>query len=78
MHWSAYILVYVFTWWMLLFMALPFGAKLPEQVEPGHSAGAPEKPYLKVKCVVVTVLAFFVTWGIMAAIQARVVPLDVQ
>lgn len=77
MHWTAYILVYIFSWWMLLFTLLPIGVRPPEQSEPGHSSGAPERPYLKQKCIGATVLAFFLTWGVMAAIQARVIPLDV-
>ena len=41
MTWFTGILVYVIIWWLVLFMVLPWGVKVPEEPEPGHASSAP-------------------------------------
>lgn len=56
-----YIFIYVVSWWIVLFMVLPFKAKTVENPEVTEYHAAPVHPYLKEKCIVTTILAFFVT-----------------
>ncbi len=51
------LVVFTIAWWVILFMALPFGAHPPARPEKGHAASAPEKPRLGLKMLVATVLA---------------------
>ncbi len=38
-------------------MTLPFGIKTPDVVETGHATSAPEKPMLRQKIIISTVIA---------------------
>ena len=58
------VVVFTMAWWVLFFMALPWGAHAPERPEKGHAASAPERPRLLVKAIVTTVLAALVTLGV--------------
>ena len=52
------IMVYVVTWWIVIFAVLPFGNnKPPEQVEQGHATSAPARPRLVLKFIVTTVIS---------------------
>ncbi len=53
-----FIISYAVIWWLVLFMVLPVGIRTPKTARAGHSTGAPEKPRLRRKLVVTTVLAF--------------------
>jgi predicted secreted protein len=57
------LVVFVIAWWLIFFMALPFGVRPPDVPEEGHAASAPEKPRLLLKAAVTTVLAALVTVG---------------
>lgn len=50
------IVFFVITWWLVFFMALPFGVERPEEheVEVGHEPGAPKKPMLVKKALATT------------------------
>lgn len=50
-------MVYIVTWWVVLFTVLPWGAHPPANPEPGHATSAPEKPRLLLKFAVTTVIA---------------------
>ncbi len=69
------LVVFTMAWWVLFFMALPFGAKAPTNPEPGHAAGAPERPRLLVKALVTTVLAAFVTVALGYALASGMIDL---
>ena len=66
------VISYVIAWWLVFFMALPFGAAPPEQVARGHADSAPAQPRLWTKVAVTSVIAallvyafsWFVTSGI--------------
>jgi len=67
------IIVYAVCWWLLLFMALPFGVRPMDDPQAGLSRAAPQKTYLPVKCGIVTVLAALVTYGIAMLIQSGLI-----
>ena len=49
--------VFILLWWWIFLMTLPFGIKTPELIEPGHATSAPEKPMLRRKLIVSTIIA---------------------
>lgn len=69
------VVTYVVVWWLLFFMALPFGATPEENPQPGHVESAPAKPRLLLKAAVTTVLAGLVTWGIAWLIESGTISL---
>ena len=64
------VVTYVCLWWLVFFMALPWGAAPPEKPEPGHATSAPEKPRLLVKAAVATVLAGVLTYGVSLVVDS--------
>jgi predicted secreted protein len=61
------IVVFLLTWWMVLFAVLPFGIKHPAQQETGMMPGAPLKPDFK-KIILRTTLISIVIWAIIFAL----------
>lgn len=61
-NWFTITVTYLLIWWVVIFLTLPFGAKLPEEVGEGHSQGAPARTHLLVKALVTTVVAALLTW----------------
>ncbi len=57
MNWFIGGAAYVVIWWLVIFTILPFGVRRAETPEPGHDAGAPVNPRLKLKAAVTTVVA---------------------
>jgi predicted secreted protein len=57
MGWVSGIVVYIFLWWLTLFVVLPWGVRQPDEPQPGLDVGAPEKPRMKLKVAVTTVIA---------------------
>jgi predicted secreted protein len=55
---------FVVVWWLIFFMALPFGAQPDEHPQPGNVESAPARPRLLLKALVTTLLAALATWGI--------------
>ena len=64
MNLSGAFITYSVVWWLVFFMALPFGAAPEEHPQPGNVESAPARPRLWLKAAVTTVLAALVTWGI--------------
>jgi predicted secreted protein len=58
------IITYAVVWWLIFFMALPFGAHPEAEPIRGNVESAPARPRLWLKAAVTTVLAALVTWGI--------------
>ncbi len=50
------IIVFLMTWWVVFFMALPFGSKATTNPEQGHDTGAPQITYLKPKLLITTLI----------------------
>ena len=61
MGWVGTGITFIITWWMVFFMALPWGVRRQDDPEPGHEAGAPENPRLWLKVGGTTGLAFVIT-----------------
>lgn len=51
------IILYLMLYWLSIFMVLPWGNKPPENVELGHSTGAPANPRLKQKFIITAFVA---------------------
>ena len=57
----SYIVVFTCVWWVIFYMALPFGSKITTSPELGHDNGAPTNPHLKIKIIITTILAIILT-----------------
>jgi predicted secreted protein len=51
------IIAYVVSWWLLLFMVLPFGAAPENTPKEGHAVSAPAQPNLRKKALITSLLA---------------------
>ncbi|MFC3051109.1 DUF1467 family protein [Kordiimonas pumila] len=67
MNIATVILVYVVSWWLVFFAALPVGVRSQHESEEGVTngtePGAPTNPNLKKKMLYTTVIAAFITVG---------------
>ena len=57
------LVTFIIIWWLVLFMVLPWGVRVPDAVERGHATSAPAKPRLWQKMAVTTGITI-VLWGI--------------
>ena len=57
------LVVFTIVWWVIFFAALPFGARRPDTVEPGHDPGAPSNPMLWRKALATTAIAVVLVGG---------------
>lgn len=69
------LVTFVVVWWLIFFMALPFGAAPEEQPQAGNAESAPARPRLMLKAAITTVLAALATWGIAWFIASGMVEL---
>ena len=68
------IMVYVVTWWTVIFAVLPWGGNHPpEVVEKGHATSAPARPRLLMKFIVTTVIATVIWLAIDQAVRRGLV-----
>lgn len=67
MNIATIILVFVVTWWLIFFMALPVGVKAQDESDEGVVEGtapsAPVNPNLKKKALYTTLAAIIITVG---------------
>jgi predicted secreted protein len=63
MTWFEGLVAFVIIWWLVLFMVLPWGVRIPDEVEQGHATSAPAKPKLWQKALVTTGIAIAL-WGV--------------
>ena len=56
MNWVEGVVVYVITWWLVIFCVLPIGVKRAGEEHLGHDAGAPADPRLKFKALLTTAI----------------------
>jgi len=61
MAWFSVFMVFSLSWWLLLFMVLPFGVETNPNPDSGHDVGAPKYPRLRIKLCITTLLAVIVT-----------------
>ena len=61
---ASSIAIFFITWWVCLFVVLPWGVRNAHEegmaVEDGHDAGAPVRPLLLRKLIITTLLAMVV------------------
>jgi len=57
MGWTLGIAIYFILWWLALFVVLPIGVRVPDEVESGHATSAPARARLWLKAGIATVLA---------------------
>lgn len=68
----SFIVVFVCVWWLIFFMALPFGVQLDESGPEVSGPGAPKAPGLKKKALVTTLISIVICGMIVAAVQSNV------
>ncbi len=73
MGWVTGVAVYLIVWWVVLFAVLPWGVRMPETPEPGHMAGAPDRPHIWTKVAVTTVIAAAIWAGIYAVVASDLI-----
>jgi predicted secreted protein len=73
MDWFSIFIIYVMSWWVVLFMVLPVGVRVPEAPEAGHDPGAPENPRIKEKMIATTLLAIPATGLVYAFVHSGVI-----
>ncbi|MGI9436257.1 MAG: DUF1467 family protein [Geminicoccaceae bacterium] len=66
-------LTFIVIWWLVLFMVLPFGARPPEDVQPGTAKSAPAKPRMLLKMLITTLIAGFLTVAAIWFIQSGLI-----
>lgn len=73
---ASSIAIYVITWWLVLFVVLPFGVRNREEASsdqsfliPGTDAGAPQKPMLVKKLIVTSLVSMPVAVLLQSFIQ---------
>jgi predicted secreted protein len=69
MTWVSAIVVFLITWWTVLFAVLPWGNRPAENPEPGHEPAAPAQPRLLRKFAVTTLISAVIFVGIYLFIE---------
>ena len=57
MSWATGIMVYLVIWWTILFAVLPLGVRRVENPGRGQEVGAPERPDLRRKALITSIVA---------------------
>lgn len=70
MSWYNWIGVYVIAWWVTLFAFLPLWVTPSEPGDPGHAAGAPQRPRLFLKAAITTAVAAVVWLAIWLLVRS--------
>ncbi len=70
MAWVTGIIVYVLVWWITLFAVLPLWVTPAEPDDPGHAAGAPQRPRLLLKMAITTVVSALIWLAIYLLVRS--------
>jgi len=70
MNWLTGIVVYILVWWVTLFAVLPLWVTPAEPGDPGHAAGAPQRPFLVRKLALTSVVAALIWLGIYLVVRS--------
>lgn len=73
MGWVTGTVVYLLTWWVVLFTVLPIGVEYDENPDPAHMPGAPKDPKIKMKFALTTGISAFIWLVIYVLIEADLV-----
>ena len=55
------LVIFIIFWWLVFFIALPFGISREKDVISGNDPGAPKKPLLKKKIIISSVASVILT-----------------
>ncbi|MEQ9811387.1 MAG: DUF1467 family protein [Azospirillaceae bacterium] len=66
------IVVYLITWWTVLFMVLPWGVRPSENPQPGHAPSAPERPMLVRKFIITTLISAVIFAVVYLVVDAEI------
>jgi predicted secreted protein len=71
MNWFTAAVVYIMTWWVVLFAVLPFGVRPVEEADQ-HTGwrGAPARPLMGRKVIATSLIALVLWAGIMTVIRS--------
>ena len=64
------IIVYVLVWWITLFAVLPLWVTPAEPDDPGHAAGAPQRPRMLLKMAITTVVSALIWLAIYLLVKS--------
>ncbi len=67
------IVVYIIVWWLVLFVVLPWGVRVPEKTERGMADSAPEHPRIGLKAAITTIIASVIWIAIFYVIEADII-----
>ncbi|MGA7265266.1 MAG: DUF1467 family protein [Stellaceae bacterium] len=70
MAWVTGIIVYVLVWWITLFAVLPLWVAPAEPDDPGHAAGAPQRPRILLKMAITTVVSALIWLAIYLLVKS--------
>jgi predicted secreted protein len=70
MGWVTGIIVYVLVWWITLFAVLPLWVTPAEPNDPGHAAGAPQRPRMLLKVAITTLVSAVIWLGIYVVVSS--------
>lgn len=70
MAWVTGIVVYVLVWWITLFAVLPLWVTPAEPDDPGHAAGAPQRPRILLKMAITTVVSALIWLAIYLLVKS--------
>ena len=70
MAWVTGIVVYVLVWWITLFAVLPLWVTPAEPDDPGHAAGAPQRPRMLLKIAITTVVSALIWLAIYVLVKS--------
>ena len=67
------VVVYAITWWVVLFMVLPFGVRPADTPTAGHAPSAPVKPRIRRKFLITTLISAAVWVVIFIIIESELI-----
>lgn len=70
MGWITGIVVYILTWWVVLFAILPLWVTPTDPGETGYGTGAPKRPYLWWKIALTSGVAAVIWLAIYALVKS--------
>ena len=73
MNWFTGIVVYVLTWWVVIFAVLPWGNRNAVNPEAGTVESAPDKPRLLMKFLVTSAISAVIWLVIFALVKSDII-----
>jgi predicted secreted protein len=70
---ASFVIIFILTWWMVLFMVLPWGIEMVGANDEGNLPAAPRHHNLKKKLLITSVIAIIVSMIIFMIVQSGIV-----